>query len=292
MRFDRVLIIGSGNIATDCVRILTQELGLRCVEVLESASSRFSMLEHMCTKGNVPYAMALKKETITETILRAADDGCRLLIVSANNRYLFPPEICDLPGMEIINFHYGYLPRYRGMNIPTWTIYNNEPYTGVTWHYVTAQVDQGEIITQRKIPLNDTITAYEVVREGMRIGTELFRAFIPELLDRRISGTEIVTEERVYLNKCLPQDGVIDLDRPIPEIYRLLRSFDYGRAETLRPLELSLNGANYIVTGYSLAGSGEEERTLQFQEDSLTLSEKGKRLEIRLKKHSENDIPR
>ena len=57
-----------------------------------------------------------------------------VLIISANNEYIFPAELVKLENVTIINFHYSLLPLYRGVNIPTWVIYNEEKYTGVTWH--------------------------------------------------------------------------------------------------------------------------------------------------------------
>ena len=286
MRFKKILVIGSGKIASDCVRILRRDLEITCVEVIESSNSQFSMLKKACEKYALRYRTLLKKELISEAILEASQAG-PLLIISANNRYLFPAGICELPDVEIINFHYGYLPRYRGMNIPTWVIYNNEPFTGVTWHYVTSEVDRGEIIVQQKILLSEDTTAYEVVRDGMRAGTELFRSFIPELLEKRISGKEILTNEHVYLNKCLPEDGKLDPDKDVLEIYRLLRSFDYGRTGTLRPLKVCMYGTDYLVEGYSLEDSGIEEKTAVFQQDRLVITGGRKTLMISLRKDDE-----
>lgn len=283
MRFEKILIMGSGKIATDCTRILCRDMGIKCLEVMESSNSQFSMLNSVCRAFGLPYSTALKSESITGVLREASLKG-RLLIISANNRYLFPREICELPNVEIINFHYGYLPKYRGMNIPTWVIYNREPFTGVTWHYVTDEVDRGEIISQQKIMLNEHITAYEVVCEGMKIGVELFKTFAEELLERKITGKKILTDEFVYLSKDLPEDGKINLDKDVMEIYRLLRSFDYGRAGTLKPLRIFWNGINYRVDNYLLDDSGIEEKTVLFQENRLVVSENKKSLVVTVRK--------
>ena len=286
MRFEKILIIGSGKIATDSAKFLCGDLGLKNVSIVESSDNQFSMLKSMSAKYEIPYIPLLVKEQITEAIFSFSK--CRsLLVISANNRYLFPKEICELDNTEIINFHYGYLPRYRGMNIPTWVIYNNEPFTGVTWHYVTSEVDRGEIIAQQKIMLNDDITAYEVVRQGMTIGSELFRSFIPEFLEKRIVGKKIVTDEFVYLNKNLPENGIVGTDKRIDEIYRLLRSFDYGRTGTLKPLKIIWGGKDYYVEKYSLEADNVSLKSVAVRDNVMTICENDKKLTIRLK---DNDV--
>lgn len=47
-----------------------------------------------------------------------------------------------------INLHYGPLPRYGGLNVIQWAIYNRESTHGVTWHRVALEIDQGDIYEQ------------------------------------------------------------------------------------------------------------------------------------------------
>lgn len=281
MRFGKIILIGAGKVATDCTRFLCRDLKIGEVEIIESSENQFSMLERTSAKMGVPYRRLQTKGDITDILLENAQKE-RLLVISANNRYLFPAKLCAKSNVEIINFHYGYLPSYRGMNIPTWVIYNREPFTGVTWHYVTAEVDRGEIIAQKKIALHNDITAYDVVRNGMQIGVELFMGFILELLERRIPGKEITTSETIYFDKQLPQDGKVNLEASVVDIYRLLRSFDYGRTGTLPPLKIDLEGKTRIVVDYHLSDGERTESRVQQVEDELIISELGKRLRIKI----------
>lgn len=289
MRFERVLLIGAGKVAVDCTRFLCGDMAIKCVEVIESSDNQFSMLGRVCKKFEISYRRLLLNSDITEALLEAAK-RYKILIISANNRYLFRKDLCLKENVEIINFHYGYLPQYRGMNIPTWVIYNTEPYTGVTWHYVTDEVDRGEIIEQEKIMLHSDSTAYEVVRDGMRIGVKLFTGFISKLLEERIQGKKILTDEHIYLNKQLPQNGIININAPIMDIYKLLRSFDYGRTGTLRPLEICINNEWYTVEGYEMTETKEISVKIQHVAGQLLISESGKqlRMEIRKKGDAEN----
>lgn len=55
----------------------------------------------------------------------------KTLVISANNSVIIPSEICESNTVEIINFHYSFLPDYKGVNIPSWVIFNREELHGI-----------------------------------------------------------------------------------------------------------------------------------------------------------------
>ena len=282
MRFARIVVIGAGQIACDCIRCATG-LAADRLYVLESAQHQLSLVRNLSNKLLLPYAAITQEEDIHERLRRMTEHGATL-IISANNRYLFTPDLIDQPNVEIINFHYGYLPHYRGMNIPTWTIYNNEPYTGVTWHYVTPEIDHGQIICQEKIPLGEHTTALNVVRAGMKIGRQLFIEFIPTLLEQPITGREVVyPDEPVYRFHQLPGKGLLDIHSDIEAIYRHLRSFDYGRPELFFPLRVNWEGKTYEVTGYGRPVISPETDAISYRDGHVLIVKNGQEISVNVK---------
>ena len=148
MYFYNIIIIGSCKIACDCVVFLHRNNIF--LDVIESKISNVSMLRMICKKNEIMYECCEEAAKIKKILLEKIQKVHATLIISANNEYIFSKEIVDRTNVTIINFHYSYLPDYRGMNIPTWVIFNNEKYTGITWHYVNSSVDAGEIIIQKK----------------------------------------------------------------------------------------------------------------------------------------------
>ena len=59
---------------------------------------------------------------------------------------------------KILNIHPSILPKYKGLNTHKRVIENKEKFTGCTVHYVSAKLDSGKIIIQKKIKIekNDT----------------------------------------------------------------------------------------------------------------------------------------
>ena len=54
---------------------------------------------------------------------------------------------------RIVNIHPSLLPKFPGLEAWEQALAANEKWTGVTVHYVDEQVDHGDIIAQRKVPV-------------------------------------------------------------------------------------------------------------------------------------------
>ena len=54
---------------------------------------------------------------------------------------------------RIVNIHPSLLPKFSGLEAWKQALAANEKWTGVTVHYVDEQVDHGDIIAQRKVPV-------------------------------------------------------------------------------------------------------------------------------------------
>ena len=55
---------------------------------------------------------------------------------------------------KILNIHPSLLPKYKGLNTYKKVIKNRDKYTGCTVHFVTAKLDSGKIIMQKKVKVN------------------------------------------------------------------------------------------------------------------------------------------
>ena len=55
---------------------------------------------------------------------------------------------------QILNIHPSLLPKYKGLNTHERAIKNKDGYSGCTVHFVTAKLDSGKIIIQKKVKIN------------------------------------------------------------------------------------------------------------------------------------------
>ncbi|MBQ8982358.1 MAG: hypothetical protein IJ079_02120 [Lachnospiraceae bacterium] len=268
MRFEKIIVIGTGKIACSCIESLVSILSKERLCALEVYKQSLSMLNKICAMHSIEYLELIQRNDI-HAWLKEYTRNCSVLIISANNRYIFPPEFINEKNIEIVNFHYSLLPAYRGMNIPTWVIFNNESQTGITWHYITQHIDQGKIISQKSIDINPTTTAFDITRMGMQLGADSFREFIGELLNHHINGIEInsTNNDRIYYKSDLPMNGFLDINASMDHIDRLLRSFDYGGLPLVPRLQTVVNDMLYCVNKYQIKS------TTLFVQRQITVSD-------------------
>ena len=65
----------------------------------------------------------------------------------------FPPELLKCVKGGFVNCHPSLLPDYRGANPYSNVIINDEKMTGITLHFMDENFDTGNIIAQKKVPL-------------------------------------------------------------------------------------------------------------------------------------------
>ena len=99
----------------------------------------------------------------TQNYLDAFDEVLPDLIVLAGFMRILPPEIVEKWQGKIINLHPSLLPAYKGIRAIERTFEAGEKFGGCSVHYVSNELDGGEIIAQSKIEIlpNDTLESYE-----------------------------------------------------------------------------------------------------------------------------------
>ena len=82
---------------------------------------------------------------------------------------------------KIINIHPSLLPKYKGLNTHERVINNNENISGCSVHYVTAKLDSGKIIMQKKIKISKKDTAISLRKKILKKEHKLYPAAIRKI---------------------------------------------------------------------------------------------------------------
>ena len=115
-----------------------------------------------------------------ELVRMLEDAETELVVLAGFMRVLKEPMLKAFP-RRIINIHPSLLPRFPGLMAWKQALEAGEKVTGCTVHYVDDQIDHGDIIAQREVPVlpNDTPeTLHERIQvEERRIYPEVIRSF-------------------------------------------------------------------------------------------------------------------
>jgi methionyl-tRNA formyltransferase len=77
------------------------------------------------------------------------------LILSAAYPQIFSDELISIPTYGAVNFHPSLLPKFRGAHPHYWAIVKGETESGLSAHFMTKHIDDGDIIAQIKFPIKD-----------------------------------------------------------------------------------------------------------------------------------------
>lgn len=75
------------------------------------------------------------------------------LFISAAYPQIFSNDLINLPPSKCINFHPSLLPKYRGAHPHFWSIAKGERVSGLTAHFMTENIDEGDIVAQIEYPI-------------------------------------------------------------------------------------------------------------------------------------------
>lgn len=242
-RFDTVFVVGCGKIAVDILHYIADmqsDYGYK-VTFLEYENNQLLNIKDMCRSLSAEYIKMPDKIDLTDFLSSIRNSA---LIISAGNYYIFPKSVVQKNNLEIINFHNALLPKLPGRNAPTWAIFLKEKVSGATWHYVTEEIDHGEIIIQLQTAITDDMKAYELTKIIMELAYEGFQDVFPTLLEKHVSGVEIkedVGKRKIYYSYEIPENGICTKDMPVERVYRLLRAVDYGKAQIFPPVRMIID---------------------------------------------------
>ena len=109
------------------------------------------------------------------------------LIVLAGFLWKFPEQIIKEYPNKIINIHPALLPNYGGkgmygMNVHQAVLNNKEKETGITIHYVNEHYDEGGIIFQKAVNIEDCQTAEAIADKIHVLEHEYFPLIIEQLI--------------------------------------------------------------------------------------------------------------
>ena len=119
---------------------------------------------------NVPFhhlPVSAATKTIQEAkILSLMDEYKTDLLVLARYMQILTNELCEQLAGKAINIHHSFLPSFKGAKPYHQAHARGVKVIGATAHYVTANLDEGPIITQEVKPINHTYTIEQMVHTG------------------------------------------------------------------------------------------------------------------------------
>ncbi len=133
---------------------------------------------------------------------------------------------------QAVNFHDALLPKYRGLMATSWSIYHGETQSGLTFHRMNENLDDGNILIQCSVPVAGDVSLASVTRAKQVRAVQCVPQLINKLRQRdpgRAQTGPASYFSQADLDRMIRPEapGALDLD----ELTRRLRAFGVIRVQ-------------------------------------------------------------
>lgn len=148
------------------------------------------------------------------------------IIITCAYGQILPPSILEIPKYGCINVHASLLPKLRGGAPIHHAIIDGYDETGVTIMYMAEGMDSGDIISQKKIKIEDDDTASSLHDKLSIIGRDLLLDTLPSIIDGTNDRTSQDESLVTYGYNISREDEKIDFNKSRKEVYNLIRGLN------------------------------------------------------------------
>ena len=194
-----------------------------------------SPVKQLAVDNNIkvlPPAKLNKSPEMDEIIALQPD----LLITAAYGQFL-PSKLLAAAKIAAVNVHGSLLPKYRGGAPVQYSIINGDAETGISIMYMVKQMDAGDVLAQRAIPIEKDDDNGTMFDKLSILGRDLLLETLPELIDGNATATPQDESQVVFSPNISTAQERIDYRLPADQIDNKVRG--------LRPAPLG----NMVIDG-------------------------------------------
>ena len=222
----KVVFLGSKEIGYACLEHLLLNCHQLEIEVIAALTNDRSIgnteksIRSLCTEHSVPILEGLDQLKLLNSID---------VLLSVQYHLILKAEHIHLANQIAVNLHMAPLPEYRGCNQFSFAIIDQKKTFGTTLHVMEPGIDNGDILFEKRFPMDENITVSQLYQKTHQASTELFKENILALLNGNYIRTsqDSLIESRgtaFHTRKEINDIKIIDLNWPKEKIDRYIRA--------------------------------------------------------------------
>lgn len=180
---------------------------------------KYPPVKECAIKHNIPVFQPTKIRNEYEEILKYNPD----IIITCAYGQIIPSILLDTPKYKAVNVHASLLPKLRGGSPLHKCIIDGYSETGVTIMYMAPGMDDGDIITQKKINIEDSDNVGTIHDKLSIIGRDLLLLTLPSIFDGTCNRTKQDENEVTFAYNIKREEEKIDFNKTTREVFNQIR---------------------------------------------------------------------
>lgn len=148
------------------------------------------------------------------------------MIITCAFGQILSQEIIDVPTYGVYNIHASLLPKYRGASPIQYAILNGEAETGITIMKTDVGIDTGDIVLQKKLPIEACDTANELSEKLSELGADCIEEFIKLFSENKVAFKKQDDTLASYCKMIKKEDALIDWNDTAENVVNKIRAFN------------------------------------------------------------------
>ena len=176
-------------------------------------------IKELALKHNIE---VYQPSNIKQNYQRIIDVNPDIIITCAYGQ-IIPEELLNYPKYKCINVHGSLLPKLRGGAPIHHAIIDGETETGITIMYMDKKMDAGDIISQRKIKIDDNDNLDVLYEKMSYLGRDLLMDTLESIVDGTNNRKKQDKKKVTYAPNITKEEEKINFDKSGIEIHNLIR---------------------------------------------------------------------
>ena len=180
---------------------------------------KYPPVKECAIKHNIPVFQPIKIRNEYEEVLKYNPD----IIITCAYGQIIPSILLDTPKYKAVNVHASLLPKLRGGSPLHKCIIDGYSETGVTIMYMAAGMDDGDIITQKKIVIEDSDNVGTIHDKLSIIGRDLLLLTLPSIFDGSCNRIKQDENEVTFAYNIKREEEKLDFSKTAREVFNQIR---------------------------------------------------------------------
>jgi methionyl-tRNA formyltransferase len=224
----RLLLIGEGAAGMEALRMLAGTSH----EIVAVLTSRAGPNASGASVAGIASRLGIWTCPAQEARERAFADVIRKqkveLLLNVQGLYLLPEEVVAAPVIGSFNLHPGPLPRYAGLNAPSWAIFHGEQSHAVTVHWMDQGIDTGPLAYVAEFPIEGDETGLTLTGKCIRAGLPLLHDLLTSAVNGDVPRRPQPGTLRRYYGREVPHEGRLLWSESAARVVSFIRACDYA----------------------------------------------------------------
>lgn len=223
---ETVVFFGSGPVASASLELLAKQFNIEAVVTKPRPDHH---------KGDVPVLritqeLKLPVHTVTskkdlDELVKTRPFKSRVAVLIDFGIIVSQLAIDSFP-LGIVNSHFSLLPQWRGADPITFSVLSGQAETGVSLMLLSAGMDEGPILAQSPIAIDDRITTPQLTNQLIGLSDAMLNIILPDYLQGSIiARDQDMSRGLTYSRKLTKQDGLLNYNKDAQTLDREVRAY-------------------------------------------------------------------